>query len=37
MQQLVNENIHQEALKALDTIISQPSFNQKAAENAPFG
>lgn len=37
MQQLVNENIHQEALKALDTIISQPSFNQEAAENAPFG
>ena len=37
MKNLISDDIRKQALEALKTMISQPSFNQEAAKNAPFG
>ena len=37
MRDLISNAIRKQALEALKTMISQPSFNQEAEKNAPFG
>ena len=37
MANLITENIQNQALNTLKELISQPSYNDKAEENAPFG
>lgn len=37
MTQLVTEKEQQEAINALEELISVPSYNQAAEEDAPFG
>ncbi|MGX5377547.1 M20 family metallopeptidase [Ligilactobacillus sp. LYQ135] len=37
MKDLISNEIRNQALEALKAMISQPSFNQEAEENAPFG
>lgn len=37
MKELISKDMRDEALEALKKLISQPSYNQTAVENAPFG